>query len=114
MEILEWIGEHITEIIIAIVMIIVTGVTALVIIASVANENNRISEGIVIDKNYRNAYTTVEYTKVGDTTIPQNVYHPESYKLEIQGEKNEEIVEYWFECTAEEYQQYKIGDYYRK
>lgn len=60
------------------------------------------------------AYTTVIYNKVGDTQIPQNVYHPESYQLKIQGEKDEEIVVYWFECTAEEYQQYSIGDYYKK
>lgn len=114
MRVLEWISEHAVKIIIAIVMMIVTGVIALVIIASVENESNRINERTVIDKHYSNAYTTVNYTKVGDTTIPQNVYHPESYKLEIQGEKDGEIVTYWFECTAEEYQQYKIGDYYRK
>lgn len=114
MRVLEWISEHAVKIIIAIVMMIVTGVIAIAIIALVENENNRISEGVVIDKHYSNAYTTVEYIKVGDTTIPQNVYHPESYKLEIQGEKDGEIVTYWFECTAEEYQQYKIGDYCRK
>ena len=114
MRVLEWIGDHVREIITAIIIIIFTGLMALTIIASVMNENNRMSEGTVIDKHYSNAYTTVEYTKAGDTTILQNVYHPESYKLEIQGEKDEEIVTYWFECTAEEYQQYKIGDYYRK
>lgn len=114
MKILEWISEHVIEIIKAIVMSFVIGLMTLAIIASVENENNRISEGIVIDKYYSIAYTTVVYTEIGDTKIPQTVHHPESYKLEIQGEKNEEIVEYWFECTAEEYQQYKIGDYYRK
>lgn len=114
MKILEWLKEHVMEIIIAIFMIFVAGLMALAIIASVENEINRISEGVVIDKNYSNAYTTVVYTEVGDTKIPHNVYHPESYKLKIQGEKDGEIVTYWFECTAEEYQQYKIGDYYMK
>lgn len=114
MEILEWIGERVMAIIIAVFMILVVGAIALSIKASVENENNRISEGTVIDKGYSNAYTTVVYTEVGDTKIPHNVYHPESYQLEIQGEKDEKIVTYWFECTAEEYQQYKIGDYYRK
>ncbi len=114
MRVLEWIGEHVREIIIAIIIIIITGLMTLTIIASVMNENNRISEGTVIDKHYSNAYTTVVYTKAGDTKIPQEVYHPESYNLEIQGEKNEEIVTYWFECTAEEYQQYSIGDHYKK
>ena len=82
MRVLEWISEYVMEIIIAIVMI---GVIALAIIASVENENNRISEGTVIDKHYSNAYTTVVYTEVGDTKIPQEVY-----------------------------QRYSIGDYYRK
>lgn len=117
-DIFEWIREHILVIIIAtilaIIMIFLIGLIALVIIASVKNENNRISEGTVIDKRHDSACTTITYINVGGGLIPQNIHHPESYNLKIQGEKNEEIVTYWFECTAEEYQQYKIGDYYRK
>ncbi len=68
----------------------------------------------MIDKDYSSAYTTVEYIKNDGALIPKTVYHPEKYLMQIRGKKDDEIVDYWFECTAEEYQQYKIGDYYRK
>lgn len=114
MKVIEWIGKYVSEIVIGIIVIIFTASMALVFMTYFRNENNKISEGVVIDKNYKAPYTTTIYIEVGDTRIPQSTYHPESYSLEIQGEKNEESVTYWFECTAEEYRQYSIGDYYRK
>lgn len=77
-------------------------------------KDDRISEGTVIFKFNREAFTTVEYGHYGKNNIPKSVYYPASYRLRLQGQKNGEIVDNWVECTAEEYQQYKIGDYYKK
>lgn len=103
----------IEKIIIGILAILVVAII-LLIVGVAKNENNRIAEGVVVDKNFSNAYTTVTYIDAGYTKIPQQVYHPATYSIKIQGKKDDETVEYWFECTAEEYQQYKIGDYYKK
>lgn len=81
-----------------------------VVIGAVNNEQNRITEGIVVDKDYTAAYTT--FTMVNKIMIPH--YHSESYQLCISGEKDGEIVEYWFGCTADEYNSYNVGDYYQK
>lgn len=107
----------IKKIIICLLAIIVTVVIAAIyygVTGTVENEKNRINEGTVIDKKYHAPFTIPSYIYINETMIPQNVYYPESYKLKIQREKSEETVEYWFECTSEEYQQYKIGDYYKK
>lgn len=66
------------------------------------------------DKSYRAAYTYNTYTEVNGIIIPHTHYVPERYSIEIQGEKNGKLVEYWFEVTATEYEEYTVGDYYPK
>ena len=80
----------------------------------ISNEKNRISEGTVIDKKYSPSYSYVTYTLVGNNRIPEVHYVPESYRMEIRGQKDEVTVDYWFSCTELEYETYHIGDYYRK
>lgn len=113
-KIMLYIKDHIIEIIVTSCIIFLFILMAILIGAGIKNESNRIAEGEVIDKDYTAAYVTHRYSKVGDRNILYSDYHPESYRLKIKGRKGDEIVEYWFECTAEEYQQHKIGDYYRK
>lgn len=114
MKIIEWIKEHIIEIIGGIIIIFCSVVIIAGFFALAENESNRISEGIVIDKDYNSAYTQIIHRTVNDITVPYTIYHPESYQLQIQGEKDGEIVSYWFDCTVEEYHEYNIGDYYKK
>ena len=114
MKILNWCKEHIVEIVTDVILFICIIVIIAAFIAAIKNQSNRISEGTVIDKNYTQGYTETVYRQIGNNNIPQSVYHPESYSLEIQGVKDGETVTYWFHCTAEEYERYSIGDYYKK
>lgn len=77
-------------------------------------QKNAISEGTIVDKDYQSAYSYITYIHSGETMIPQTNYSPESYTFKIKGNKNGEIVEYRFEVTKEEYNQYKVGDCYKK
>lgn len=78
-----------------------------------ANSRNKITEGVVIDKDYHSAYTTITYIHSDDMTIPVSQYYPERFVLTIRGSKNGETVDYWFEVSETEYEKYSIGDYYK-
>ena len=102
---------------------ILAAFTALIIIAAFGlcgvaiwyvadNESNRISEGIVIDKDYNSAYTTYNHIKSGNSYINVPQFHPETYRIRLEGEKDGETVTYWREATEHEYRIYNIGDYY--
>lgn len=98
------------KIFIALIFVVVIGVLVFVVIGAIYNESNRIGEGYIVDKNYNSAYITS--ATVNGVIIPQ--YHSESYSLCISGEKDGEIVEYWFNCSATEYAAYSVGDYFKK
>lgn len=93
-----------------IVTIAIAAILGLLITGVIINESHKISHGTVVDKQYRAAYSTVNHSKNGN----YSVYHPESCKLTIQGEKNGETVEYTFEVPESEYAMYNIGDNYPK
>lgn len=76
----------------------------------IRNEGNRITEGTVVDKDFSPGYTYAGSDKTG---FYARSIEP-SYMLKIHGEKDGETVEYWFECTAEEYASYSIGDYFKR
>ena len=78
-----------------------------------ANSRNKINEGVVIDKDYHSAYTTITYIHSDDMTIPVSQYYPERFVLTIRGSKNGETVEYRFAVSEAEYERYSIGDYYK-
>lgn len=80
----------------------------------VKNESNKINEGIIVDKSYRAAYSTTTYRSQGDLKLPVTKYHPATYHLVIEGEKDGKTVTYCFAVTEDDYKAYKIGDYYRK
>lgn len=64
----------------------------------IQNNKNKIQSGRVINK----YYTPGRVTKYG--------YQDESYTICIEGYKNGEIVNFWFEASADEYGKYEVGD----
>lgn len=107
----DWIEKGL-YIFLALFFVAVFAVIGTAVAFSVANESNRISEGVAIDKDYRAAHTTHNYIKSGEALIPVPQNHPETYHIKLQGEKDGEAVAYWREVTAQEYRTYDIGDYY--
>ena len=85
----------------------IVAVAIVCIVSAVKNEKNRITEGEVIDKTFRAAYSTTNEN--GNV-----VYHPAQYWLEIEGWKDGEMVQYSFKVPEAEYIQYQIGDWYGK
>lgn len=101
-------GE-ILEILIVTIMVIIT-ISTFVGIGIIAKNNIEYGtkEGIVIDKNYTAAYTTMQ--RSGNITFPQ--YHPESYNIRIQKEEKEKIKSIWINVDQTTYHNINIGDYY--
>lgn len=50
---------------------------------------------------------------VGNTQILYTNREPAHYYFQLKGEKDEEKVRYWFEVSEYDYNEYKIGDYYK-
>jgi hypothetical protein len=69
---------------------------------SVQSEASEVTEGIVVDK----AYHAV--------TSPQPIYSPEKYMIKIITVRDGEDVKCWISCTEEEWNSYRIGDYFRR
>ena len=103
-------GDVLIRIFVALVFTTIVCMLIACIGLGVSNEKNRIAEGTVIDKEYTAAYIT--YTSVNNTMIPN--YHPAIYSVCIAGEKDVEYVEYWLNCTENEYENYKIGDHFSR
>ena len=70
-----------------------------------------VHEGIVIDKEYRSAYTTMYYG-YNSILIPQ--YHPTQYQIKIQKEIECKVKSIWISVDKDTYHNIKIGDYYGK
>lgn len=92
------------------IIFIITIISVLIacVWCAIDNENNRISEGTVVDRHY-----TAGYTTVGTKDMPPR-YVPPHCTLTISGEKNGEYVEYTFDVPEVEYAMYHIGDHYPK
>ncbi|MCM1328830.1 MAG: hypothetical protein NC253_05250 [Ruminococcus sp.] len=102
------------EIVVAALAMVVMAVIAFGLYANIQNASNKIDEGVIIDKNYSAAYVTYNTVNTGKSTSLIPVNHPETYSLTIKGEKDGETVEYLFYVPATEYNNYNIGDYYKK
>lgn len=94
-----------------IVVLLAVSVIAGGIYFAITNELNRITEGTIIDKQISEGYTSANFSKENGGS-----YHsyPTEYFFLIEGEKNGETVKYWTNVTAEEYDNFKVGEYYRK
>lgn len=94
----------------AVITIVVVAILGTLIFSAVSNHRNKIDEGIIVDKQY-----TAEYSHYSTDRNGGHFYRtPASYSFTIEGEKDGEIVRYTFDVTKEEYDRYKIGDYYKR
>jgi hypothetical protein len=89
----------------AFVFVVIGLIAVFIVVGVVKNENNHISTGTVVNKDYQ-APCSYGNTKDGFR------YDPARYSLTIAGEKNGEYVEYTFDCPEAEYMMYNIGDKY--
>lgn len=103
------IKDNVFEIIIcAILMINIILVFAVIGIKIKNNIEYGEKEGVVIDKNYTSAYTTM--MSCGKSVTPQ--YHPESYSIKIQKEVEGKNKSIWINIDQTTYQNINIGEYY--
>lgn len=65
-------------------------------------EASGVTEGIITDKAYHAVIS------------PQPIYSPEKYMLQVKCFQDGEEVKHWISCTEDEWQNCRIGDYYRK
>ena len=101
-------GEILEILIVAItVIIIISTFTGIGIIIKNDIEYGT-KEGIVVDKNYTSAYTTIQNS--GNITFPQ--YHPEHYSIKIQKEVEGQSKSVWINVDQITYHNINIGDYY--
>ena len=105
-------GEKAVHVFVALLVAVAFAVIGFAVAAVITNESNRISEGVVIDKNYSSAYTTYSHIKSGNVLVNVPQFHPERYRIQLEGEKDGETVTYWRSVTEQEYSDYEIGDYY--
>ncbi len=90
-----------------IVIITIIAILAAIIYGAIVdclNEQNRITEGVIVDKSY---------TEERITTIPYTHREPAHCYFQLEGEKDEIKVRYWLEISEHDYNEYKIGDYYK-
>lgn len=112
-DVIDWIQWHALEILLGVVIAIGAAAISLSIYFVVANENNKISEGVIVDKTYSDTQAIVTYHNgPNNSMIPSTRIRPETFEFTIKGVKGGEEVEYSFKVTEEEYNSFKIGDYY--
>ena len=102
--------EGAIKILTSVIFVIVIGVFVGIISWGIYNESNHLTEGIVIDKDYSPAYTIYTHTNGGKTVAPE--YRAANYQIQLQGEKDGEMVTYWRVVTEQEYHAVSIGDHY--
>lgn len=102
--------EILTCVISLLVIIIIAGLVVMAIGATVVNEQNRIDAGIIVDRRFEAGYTRFSSDKNGGHMHS----YPDTYTFTIEGEKNGNIVQFTFEVTEEDYNNYKIGDWYER
>ena len=81
-----------------------------VISGSILNASNGIECGVIVDTNYGSGFTYFSSSKSGGHMHS----YPDKYTFTIEGEKDGKTVRYTFEVTEQEYNRYKIGDWYER
>ena len=78
-----------------------------------------VTKGVIVDKQYCPAYTTIEYETIGKTIVPQEEHHPEHWTITIRGyletdddDSREEYEPYYetYQVSETIYNHYEIGD----
>ena len=67
-----------------------------------------VTKGVVVDKKYHAAYTTIHYQKIGKAMIAQPVNHPEHWTITIRGYVEAEDGK--IDDSKEEYETYKVSE----
>lgn len=100
-------GLAMVDVVIIIVIIVILAAVTIFCVAGIidgtneefstnnATESTRLIEGKIANK----------HCKIKDNT--------HQYKFELEGEKDEITVKYWLEVSEQDYNNYRIGDYYR-
>lgn len=73
-------------VIIAIIAILVAAIIYGVIVGCL-NEQNRITEGVIVDKSYTAESVITQYQIVGDTRMPYINKEPAHYRFQLEGGK---------------------------
>ncbi len=98
-----------------IVLVIAIGFIVAVVGLCITNESNRISSGVIVDKEYDPGYNHSSARTDSDGMVHYERYNrPPQYQFCIEGEKDGETVRYWLDVTPLEYDKYNIGDTYSK
>lgn len=103
-------GEILEAFLVAIQVIAVAFLIFVFVTMGISMKNNieyGKKEGVVIDKKYTSAYTTM--VSCGRTLIPQ--YHPEKYRIKIQKEVEGENKSIWVDIDQTTYQNIETGEY---
>lgn len=106
-------GITVVEVIAIITIIAIVATIIYGVILGCLNEQNRITEGTIVDKSYTAERIITQYRIVGGTRKPYINKEPAHYRFQLEGEKNEIIVKYWLEVSEHDYNVYRIGDYYK-
>lgn len=107
--------DYATYTIAAIIFIVVIGFIAAIAGVCIVNEQNRISSGVIVDKDYDPGYSySGAQASSGSMATYQHYSRQAKYQFCIEGDKNGGTVRYWFDVTPEEYDKYSVGDAYSK
>lgn len=71
-------------------------------------------EGTIINKYYKEPYTTTSYMMSGKVMMPITNYHSESWNFELQKEAEGKVKNITIEVSQDIYNQYDIGDYFEE
>lgn len=106
-------GITTVEVIVIIAIIAILAAIIYGVIVSRLNDQNRITEGIIVDKSYTAESVITQYKIIGDTQIPYTDIEPAHFHFQLEGVKDEIQVRYWLEVSEHDYNEYKIVDYYK-
>lgn len=91
--------------------LIAIGLIALCFLGYYYSMSEDLLSGVVVDKSYKEAYSTTNIMIVGDFMYPQTSHHPESYSLQIEGERTTgEQGKKWIYVDRKTYDSTSIGD----
>ena len=82
-DILEWMFENLM-----IPLVVLGGIGLVGLLGYIAYEEyNRdpMTQGVVVGKQHREAYTTTHMIFVGKVLVPQTIHHPERWVIELEG-----------------------------
>lgn len=71
-------------------------------------------EGRIINKYYKDPYTTTTYVMSGKVMIPISNHHSESWNFELQKEVDGKNKTTTVEVSQDIYNQYDIGEYFKE